>query len=113
MVSPLPLRTEDRMPRARFALLLTLAFAALMPLPAQQNSQDPPWLRADRELLAKETYQVPPAEIARLVTAPRHLNISLSQPSPDRRFFLKEQSEGLPSVTSFGKPHYYFGGVQV
>ena len=42
------------------------------------------------------------AEIARLVTAPRHLNISLSQPSPDRKYFLKEQSEGLPSVTSFG-----------
>lgn len=70
-------------------------------------------LRADRALLASETYVTPPVEVARLVTAPRHLNVSLSQPSPDRRHFLKEQSEGLPSVQSFGKAHYYFGGLQV
>jgi dipeptidyl aminopeptidase/acylaminoacyl peptidase len=70
-------------------------------------------LEAARELLAKESYVKPPDVIAKLVTAPRHLNVSLSQPSPDRRHFLKEQSEGLPSVNAFGKPHIYFGGLQV
>jgi dipeptidyl aminopeptidase/acylaminoacyl peptidase len=100
------------MTRTRFSLLLTLVLAA-MPLAAQQNQDVPPWLAADRAILSKDTYQLPPAEIASLVTAPRHLNVSLSQPSPDRRLFLKEQTEGLPSVTTFGKPHYYFGGLQV
>ncbi len=92
---------------------LTLALAAL-PL-AAQNSQAivAAQLAADRELLAKESYITPPAEIVRLVTAPRHLNVTLTQPSPDRRHFLKEQSDGLPSVTTFGKPHYYLGGLQV
>lgn len=95
--------------------LLAAAFAALA-LGAQQNQaqQDlPAWLKADRAILAKETYQVPPPEIAKLVLAPRHLNISLTNPSPDRKHFLKEESEGLPSVQGFGKPHLYFAGLQV
>jgi dipeptidyl aminopeptidase/acylaminoacyl peptidase len=70
-------------------------------------------LAADRALLAQETYQLPPADIVRLATAPRFQNVSLTQPSSNRKYFLREQSEGLPSVTSFGKPHYYFGGLQV
>jgi dipeptidyl aminopeptidase/acylaminoacyl peptidase len=70
-------------------------------------------IAADRALLAKESYQLPPPEIVRLVTAPRYLNVSLTSPSPDRKHFLKEDTEGLPSVTAFGKPHYYFAGLQV
>jgi dipeptidyl aminopeptidase/acylaminoacyl peptidase len=70
-------------------------------------------IEAARELLAREAYVRPPDVIAKLVTAPRHLNISLTQPSPDRRHFLKEQSDGLPTVNAFGKPHLYFGGLQV
>lgn len=68
---------------------------------------------ADKALLAKETYVQPPAEILKLVTAPRHLNVSLTQPSPDRRHFLKAESEGLPTVNEFGKPHNYYAGLQV
>ena len=97
------------------ALLSALALAlAALPL-AAQNSQASvaAQVAADRELLAKESYITPPAEIARLVTAPRHLNVTLTQPSPDRRHFLKEQSDGLPGVMAFGKPHYYLGGLQV
>ena len=70
-------------------------------------------LAASRARLASESYVTPPAEIEKLVTAPRHLNISLTRQSPDRRHFLREESDGLPSVNTFGKPHYYFGGLQV
>ena len=66
-----------------------------------------------REVLAKETYTKPPAEIEKLVSAPRQNNVSLSNQSPDRKYFLKLQSEGLPSVQAFGKPHIYFAGLQV
>ena len=55
----------------------------------------------------------PPAAIERLVTAPRQNNVSLTNQSPNRKYFLKLQSEGLPSVQTFGKPHYYFAGLQV
>jgi dipeptidyl aminopeptidase/acylaminoacyl peptidase len=87
-------------------LLLTLQLHAQQTSVAQQ-------IAADRALLAKESYQLPPPEIVKLVTAPRYLNVSLTNPSPDRKHFLREDTEGLPSVTAFGKPHYYFGGLQV
>jgi len=70
-------------------------------------------LTALRETLAKEGYIEPPAEVAKLVTAPRHLTVALSAVSPDHKYFLKEQSEGLPSVQTYGKPHLYFGGLQI
>ena len=72
----------------------------------------PDELAASRARLAAETYVTPPEEIARLVTAPRHLNFSLSRPSPDRRYFVREVPV-VPEVKSFGKPHYYLGGLQV
>jgi dipeptidyl aminopeptidase/acylaminoacyl peptidase len=68
---------------------------------------------APREVLAKETYVKPPAEIERLVTAPRQNNVTLANQSPDRKHFLKLQSEGLPTLQAFGKPHVYLGGLQV
>jgi dipeptidyl aminopeptidase/acylaminoacyl peptidase len=86
--------------------------AVVLPLHAQQNDAAAQ-IAADRALLATETYVLPPKEIVDLVTAPRYLNVSLTQASPDRRHFLKEESEGLPGIEAFGKPHYYFGGLQV
>jgi len=86
---------------------------AVAPLLAQGNQDANSAIKASKELLAKEGYQVPPPEIAKLVLAPRHLNVSLSNGSPDRKHFLREESEGLPSVQTFGKPHLYFGGLQV
>ena len=84
------------------------------PIAGAQNSADngkqelPP-----KERLAAEVYVRPPADIERLVTAPRQNNVSLQNQSPNRKFFLKLQSDGLPSVKEFGKPHYYFAGLQV
>jgi Tol biopolymer transport system component len=47
------------------------------------------------------------------VTAPRQSNVTLNNLGPDRKYFLVNVSEGLPSTQTFGKPHYYFGGLQV
>ncbi len=88
------------------ALLLVGSSGAL----AQQNG-DAGW--QPREILTKETYVTPPAGIAKLVTAPRQNQSTLSDLSPDRKYFLKTISDGLPSVQTFGKPHYYFAGLQV
>ncbi len=98
-------------------LAAAVVFAAL-PLFAQHavpqaaNGTDAK-IAALRETLAREGYIEPPADVARLVTAPRHLVVALSAISPDRRYFLKEQSEGLPSVQTLGKTHLYLGGLQV
>ena len=46
------------------------------------------------------------------MTAPRN-NVAFTNPSPDKHYFLKTESEGLPSIEVFGKPHYRLGGVEI
>ncbi|MFN2566506.1 MAG: prolyl oligopeptidase family serine peptidase [Gemmatimonadaceae bacterium] len=86
------------------------ALVVASPLHAQQQNGE---LDALRERLTKETYVTPPAEIARLVTAPRHLNVTLSEPGPDRRRLLKVVSGGLAPVTVFGKRWHNLAGLQI
>jgi len=104
-----------RMSTRALGLSTAIAIAVAPGARAQQNSADnngkeelPP-----KERLAAETYVKPPSAIERLVTAPRENNVTLTNQSPNRKYFLKLQSEGMPSVQAFGKPHYYFGGLQV
>lgn len=89
--------------------LATIVFT--LPLGAQNATQqgagwDP------KEVLAKETYQRPPAVVEKIVTAPRN-NVALTNPNADHSYFLKVESEGLPSIDAFGKPHYRLGGVEI
>ncbi|HUX34768.1 MAG TPA: prolyl oligopeptidase family serine peptidase [Gemmatimonadaceae bacterium] len=97
--------------RFAFRGLFVLVFAAQAV--HAQRSTVAEQIATDRALLAKETYVTPAPEIAQLVTAPRWLNVTLTMQSPDRTHFLREESDGLPTVTEFGKFHYYFGGLQV
>src|ERR1051325_5698792 len=105
---------------ARRAVRALLFAVVAIPLPLvaqntrQQTKQDAPaWYTADRAILAKESYTQPPSEIARLVTAPRHLNVALGQLSPDRKYFITERGGGMPGVAVFGKPHLFLGGLAV
>ncbi len=70
---------------------------------------------SDSAILAAETYVRPPAVIERLVTAPRDNNVTLASEtqSPNHTWFFKLVSGGMPSVQTFGKPHYYLGELQV
>jgi len=58
-----------------------------------------------KDILAQETYAKPPAIVEKIVAAPRN-NVAFTNPSPDKRYFLKTESEGLPTIDAFGKPHY-------
>ena len=95
----------------RVSVRIASPFAALLlavaPLGAQQS------IEADKALLATEGYVRPPADVAKLVAAPRQLNSTLTQQSPDRTHFLALHGDGLGSQAKFGKPHYYLGGLQV
>ena len=70
---------------------------------------------ADRAALAREGYIRPPAAIERLVTAPRGRNVTLAADaaSRDRMRWYALLTDGMPTVQTFGKPHYYLGGLQV
>ncbi len=95
----------------RLATGITFGAAVLCsaPLAAQQVIQQG-W--NPKEILAKETYVKPPAVVERIVTAPRN-NVVFTNPSPDHRYFLTLETEGLPSIDVFGKPHYRLGGVEI
>ena len=99
------------------SLALASPAAAQSPATDQpRNGSDVPRAAAPSALQAaldREGYGTPPAEIARLVTAPRHLNVTLGNPSPDRSRFLTLRSDGLTPVSAFAKPFYNLGGVQV
>ena len=69
------------------ALPLTLAGQAPAPRPAATGT----W--AD-DIIKQEGYAVPPRELADAVLAPRHLNVSLSALSPDKKWFVDETGDG-------------------
>src|SRR5262245_50481248 len=91
-------------------LVAGLAVVVALPLGAQNSVVQQGW--NPKEILAKETYVKPPEIVERIVTAPRN-NVTFTNPSPDKRFFLKTESEGLPTIDAFGKLHYRLGGVEI
>ncbi|HEX3866597.1 MAG TPA: hypothetical protein VHV78_07570, partial [Gemmatimonadaceae bacterium] len=90
---------------ARGRLLWTAGVVVAMPLAGigAQGVVQQGW--NPKAVLAQETYAKPPAVVERIVAAPRN-NVSFTNPSPDHKYFLKTESEGLPTIEAFGKPHY-------
>jgi dipeptidyl aminopeptidase/acylaminoacyl peptidase len=83
-------------------LVAGLPLLAALPLGAQTVAQQG-W--NPKEVLASEKYVKPPEIVERIVAAPRN-NVTFTNPSPDKKYFLKTESEGLPTIAAFGKPHY-------
>jgi dipeptidyl aminopeptidase/acylaminoacyl peptidase len=97
----------------RLLRVLPLLLIALVPLrlagqAAQQPSAGSTW--AD-EVLAQEGYAQPPKELADAVLAPRHLNLTLSELSPDKKWFLDEIGDGPVLMKTFAKPFHELGGL--
>jgi dienelactone hydrolase len=93
-----------------FALLpLTLVAqqAATTQAPAKQSA---PQTWADK-ILNQESYATPPPEVAEAVLAPRHLNVTLSNLSPDKKWFLNQVGDGPVPMSIFSKPFDELGGV--
>ncbi len=65
------------------------------------------------ETLRAEQFIQPAPEIAEAVLAPRHLNASLGNPSPDGRFLLDAIGSGAPTMATFARPFYRLGGQQI
>src|SRR5689334_10955205 len=63
------------------------------------------------DILKQETYQTPPKELADAVLAPRYLNVSLTNVSPDRKFFVDEVGDGPVVMKTFAKPFHELGGL--
>lgn len=100
-------------PVMRFVRFATLLIALV--LPAASVAQQPGSVQARQwnvdEVIQQETFATPPAEVMEAVLAPRHLNVSLGAPSPDKRWFLNEVGDGPVNMEVFSKPYHELGGV--
>jgi dipeptidyl aminopeptidase/acylaminoacyl peptidase len=95
------------------ALLLILIPLRLAGQQTAQSSANAPrasstW--AD-DVLKQETYATPQKELADAVLIPRHLNVTLSNLSPDKKWFLDEIGDGPVLMKTFSKPFHELGGL--
>ncbi len=86
---------------ATLPLALSASLVAQTPRPALDS------------VLRSERYVAPPDPIASAVLAPRHQNITLAEPSPDRQWFLQERGDGPVTMDRFSKPFHELGGLFV
>ena len=96
---------------ARLAPVLLLVLFSI-PILAQ-NAQGPSSSSWADDILKQETYATPPAELADAVLAPRYKNATLSNLSPDKKWFLDEIGDGPVGMKTFSKPFHELGGVFV
>lgn len=98
---------SDLRPRALRVLLLLAAIAgpvsAQAPTTGKATSTD--------EAIRSELFVAPPDSIGAAVLAPRYLNISPTNPSPDKLRFVHEVSDGPVSMETFSKPYDELGGL--
>jgi dipeptidyl aminopeptidase/acylaminoacyl peptidase len=92
-----------RIPR-QFILGATFVAALAIAAPAQAQ-RDP------QAVLADKSFVTPPADIAEMALAPRYLNASLTNVSPDKRWFIHEIGDGPVTMDRFSRDFDELGGV--
>jgi dipeptidyl aminopeptidase/acylaminoacyl peptidase len=99
---------DIRIPTLRALLILVPTLAGvLVSVPSQEAQAQSP------ELIHREGYLAPPPEVARLVTAPRHESVMLSNLSPDGQVFLNTVGEGLPPLADLSREYIRLAGLEV
>jgi dipeptidyl aminopeptidase/acylaminoacyl peptidase len=108
---------SNHQPRLSTRIMAASAFAlaAALPLAAQGNAAANAGAPRDwnpQQILRTETYVKPPADVERIIMAPR-VDISFTTPSPDRHWFIRAPGAERGDIEEYGKTHIYLGGVQV
>jgi len=92
----------NRMPRLLSSLILTALLSAPI---AAQDQRDP------QTVLADKSFVTPASDIAEMVLAPRYLNVTLTNVSPDKQWFIHEIGDGPVTMDRFSKDFDELGGV--
>lgn len=109
--------TARRVARRFLRIGAVLLVAALpLTLTAQQSPAPTPSAAVAKayspdDVLKTEGYIAPPAELADAVLIPRYLNISLTNASADKKWFIDEIGDGPVLMKTFSKPYHELGGV--
>jgi dipeptidyl aminopeptidase/acylaminoacyl peptidase len=104
----MPHTRPDRLAYRALALIVLAS-----PIAAQSNNTQQVQPTDPKQIIVAEGYLKPPVVVEKIVTANRGANVSFTNPSPDRKWFMKLESEGLPTIVDFAKGHIYLGGLQV
>jgi dipeptidyl aminopeptidase/acylaminoacyl peptidase len=92
----------------RVRLIAALLSVTAGTVAAQSNSAA--W--NPEEILKAETFVKPPANIERMIMAPR-TDISFTQPNADRSWFLRGTGPTRGDINAWGKSHLWLGGLAV
>jgi dipeptidyl aminopeptidase/acylaminoacyl peptidase len=92
------------------ALSFGVVTLATNPLTAQSNGSANAW--NPDEILRTEKFVKPPANLERMIMTPR-VDISYTNPSPDRTWFIRTTGPTRGSISAYGKTHLWLGGLQV
>ena len=97
---------SPRRAAARLAAALVVATPALV----QAQNANAGW--DAQQILRTESFVKPPENLVRMITTPR-VDISFTNASPDRRWFLRATGSDRGDIKAYGAPHIWLGGVQV
>ncbi|MHB1329561.1 MAG: S9 family peptidase, partial [Gemmatimonadales bacterium] len=98
---------SDLRPCALRVLVLLAAIAG--PAAAQSPPAGKP--TSTDEVIRSELFVAPPDSITAAVLAPRYLNVSPTNPSPDKLRFVHEVGDGPVGMETFSKPYDELGGL--
>ncbi len=96
----------------RLATVLVVAAPAILPAQAQQQAPSTNAAWDAQQILRTESFVKPPENLVKMITTPR-VDISFTNPSPDRRWFLRASGSDRGDIKAYGAPHVWLGGVQV
>ena len=97
-------------PRTARAALCVLAALVLATLPVFAQNTTGGRMSND-EVIKSELFVRPPDPVGSAVLAPRHLNVSVSNLSADRMWFINEIGDGPVTMDVFSKPFHELGGL--
>ena len=92
----------------RFVVGAALLATTLLVVTTSATAQERPGSEA---ILADKAFVTPPDEIAAAALAPRYLNVTLTEVSPDKRWFVHEIGDGPVTMDRFSKDFDELGGL--
>ena len=111
IIAVAPLTLVGQAPQARPAQPPAAQAPPAKPAPQTPAAKPEAPLSWADKILQQESYATPPPELAAAVTAPRYQNITLSNLSPDKKWFLNTIGDGPVVMATFAKPFHELGGV--
>ena len=95
---------------SRLAAALIVAAPAMVQAQPQAQNTNAGW--DAQQILRTESFVKPPDNLVRMITTPR-VDISFTNASPDRRWFLRTTGSDRGDIKAYGAPHLWLGGVQI